>query len=74
MAVRTPTPQRLAAVARQAGGRVQIEGDRVLIEGMDATQVGELAHRERVSLHGLASDDASLEQVFFSLTEEAEAA
>jgi len=27
-----------------------------------------------VSLHELASDDASLEQVFFSLTEEAEAA
>jgi ABC-2 type transport system ATP-binding protein len=74
VAVRTPTPQRLAAVARQAGGRVQIEGARVLIEGMDATQVGELAHRERVSLHELASDDASLEQVFFSLTEEAEAA
>jgi len=27
-----------------------------------------------VSLHELASDDASLEQVFFSLTEETEAA
>jgi ABC-2 type transport system ATP-binding protein len=74
VAVRTPTPQRLAAVASQAGARVQVEGARVLIEGMDAPQVGELAHRERVSLHELASDDASLEQVFFSLTEEAEAA
>jgi len=74
VAVRTPTPERLAAVARQAGGRVQLEGARLLIEGMDAAQVGELAHRERVSLHELASDDASLEQVFFSLTEEVEAA
>ncbi len=74
VAVRTPTPERLAAVARQAGGRVQLEGARVLIEGMDAAQVGELAHRERVSLHELASDDASLEQVFFSLTEDMEAA
>ena len=53
---------------------MQLEGARVLIEGMDAAQVGELAHRERVSLHELASDDASLEQVFFSLTEEMEAA
>ena len=74
VAVRTPTPERLAAVARQAGGRVQLEGTRVLIEGIDAAQVGELAHRERVSLHELASDDASLEQVFFSLTEDMEAA
>ena len=74
VAVRTPTPERLAAAARQAGGRVQLEGARVLIEGMDAAQVGELAHRERVSLHELASDDASLEQVFFSLTEDMEAA
>ncbi len=74
VAVRTPTPERLAAVARQAGGRVQLEGALLLIEGMDAAQVGELAHRERVSLHELASDDASLEQVFFSLTDEVEAA
>lgn len=74
VAVRTPTPERLAAVARHAGGRVQLEGDRVLIEGMDAAQVGELAHREGLSLHELASDGASLEQVFFSLTDEVEAA
>ena len=72
--VRTPTPERLAAVARDAGGRVELQDGRVLIEGMDVTQVGELAHRERVLLQELASDDASLEQVFFSLTEEQEAA
>jgi len=41
---------------------------------MDVARVGELAHRERVLLHELASHDASLEQVFFSLTEELEAA
>ena len=57
-----------------AGGRVELQGGRVLIEGIDAAQVGELAHRERVLLHELACDDASLEQVFFSLTEELEAA
>ena len=74
VAVGTPNPERLAAAARRAGGRVRLEGARVLIEGMDAAQVGELAHRERVSLHELASDDASLEQVFFSLTEDMEAA
>ena len=70
VAAGTPNPERLASAAREAGGRVQLRGTRVLIEGMDAAQVGELAHREGVRLHELASDDASLEQVFFSLTEE----
>jgi hypothetical protein len=41
---------------------------------MDVAQVGELAHGERVILHELVAQGASLEQVFFSLTEEAEAA
>jgi ABC-2 type transport system ATP-binding protein len=74
--VRTPMPERLVAAARHAGGRAQLqnEGGRLLIEGMDAAQVGELAHAERVILHELAVERASLEQVFFSLTEEAEAA
>jgi ABC-2 type transport system ATP-binding protein len=74
--VRTPMPERLVAAARHAGGRVQLQngGGRLLIEGMDAAQVGELAHGESVILHELAVQGASLEQVFFSLTEEVEAA
>jgi ABC-2 type transport system ATP-binding protein len=74
VAVRTPMPERLAAAARHAGGRVQLQNGRLLIEGLDASQVGELAHAERVILHELAAQGASLEQMFFSLTEEAEAA
>jgi ABC-2 type transport system ATP-binding protein len=74
--VRTPMPERLVAAARHAGGRVEaLNGSgRLLIEGMNAAQVGELAHGERVILHELAVQDGSLEQVFFSLTEEVEAA
>jgi ABC-2 type transport system ATP-binding protein len=74
--VRTPMPERLLAAARHAGGRVELlnGSGRMLIEGMDAAQVGELAHGERVILHELAVQDGSLEQVFFSLTEEVEAA
>jgi ABC-2 type transport system ATP-binding protein len=72
--VRTPTPERLAAIARDAGARVLLERGRVLIEGMDTARVGELAHQERVLLHELAAHDASLEQVFFSRTDELEAA
>jgi ABC-2 type transport system ATP-binding protein len=69
--VSTPTRERLASAVELAGGRVEFrEGDgRLLIEGMDAAQVGELAHDERVVLHELVPSGASLEDVFFSLTE-----
>jgi ABC-2 type transport system ATP-binding protein len=74
--VRTPMPERLVAAVRYAGARVQLQNDagRLLIEGMDAAQVGALAHREHVILHELVARGASLEQVFFSLTEEVETA
>jgi ABC-2 type transport system ATP-binding protein len=70
--VSTPMRGRLAAAVKYAGGRVEYDdGDgRLLIEGMDAAQVGELAHDERVVLHELAPRESSLEEVFFRLTEE----
>jgi ABC-2 type transport system ATP-binding protein len=69
----TPTPERLATAVQRAGGRVAYQqGDgQLLIEGMDAAQVGELAHDERIVLHELAAGGSSLEEVFFKLTEEA---
>ena len=70
--VSTPTRQRLATAVQRAGGRAEYQnGDgRLLIEGMDAAQVGELAHAERVVVYELASLGGSLEDVFFRLTEE----
>jgi ABC-2 type transport system ATP-binding protein len=69
--VSTPTRERLAAAVQRAGGRVDYkDGGRLLIEGLDAAQVGELAHDERVVLHELAPRGSSLEEVFFTLTEE----
>jgi ABC-2 type transport system ATP-binding protein len=70
--VSTPTRERLALAVEQAGGRVELqEGEgRLVIEGMDVAQVGELAHHERVVLHELSPRGSSLEDVFFSLTEE----
>jgi ABC-2 type transport system ATP-binding protein len=70
--VSTPTPERLAAAARDAGCRVEPQNGtgRLLIEGVSAAQVGELAHAERVLLHELTSRGGSLEEVFFRLTEE----
>jgi ABC-2 type transport system ATP-binding protein len=70
--VSTPTRERLAAAVEQAGGRVELheDGGRLLIEGLDAAQVGKLAYDERVILHELAPRGSSLEEVFFTLTEE----
>ena len=69
--VSTPARERLAMVVQRAGGRVELQnGGRLLVEGMDAAQVGELAHDERVVLHELASRGGSLEEVFFNLTDE----
>jgi ABC-2 type transport system ATP-binding protein len=70
--VSTPTRERLALAVQGAGGRVEIQDGRLLIEGMDAAAVGELAHGERILLHELASRSGSLEDVFFSLTESEE--
>jgi ABC-2 type transport system ATP-binding protein len=70
--VRTPTRERLAAAVQRAGGQVEYEerGGWLMIEGLDAAQVGELAHEERVVLHELTPRGSSLEDVFFTLTEE----
>jgi ABC-2 type transport system ATP-binding protein len=70
--VSTPTRERLAAAVQRAGGRVEYQntGGRLVIEGLEAAQVGELAHDERVVLHELAPRESSLEEVFFNLTEE----
>jgi ABC-2 type transport system ATP-binding protein len=70
--VRTPTRERLATAVQRAGGRAEVveNGGRLLVEGLDAAQVGELAHDERVVLHELAARGSSLEEVFFNLTEE----
>jgi ABC-2 type transport system ATP-binding protein len=70
--VSTPSRERLSAAVEQAGGRAEVQAGRgrLLIEGMDAAQVGELAHEERVVLHELSPRGGSLEDVFFNLTDE----
>jgi ABC-2 type transport system ATP-binding protein len=70
--VSTPTRELLASAVKVAGGRVQLDerDGRLVIEGLDAAQVGELAYNERVVLHELSPRGGSLEDVFFDLTEE----
>ena len=76
MSVSTPMAERLAAAVERAGGRVAVHdgGGRLLLEGIDAARVGELAHGERIVLHELVARSGSLEDVFFSLTEPEEEA
>jgi hypothetical protein len=50
--VTTPTRERLATAVQRAGGRAECQecGGRLVIDGLDAAQVGELAHDEFVAM------------------------
>jgi ABC-2 type transport system ATP-binding protein len=68
--VRSPTRERLATAVQRAGGSVEFQnGDGLVVHGMHAGVVGEIAHDERVLLRELSPRGSSLEEVFFSLTE-----
>jgi ABC-2 type transport system ATP-binding protein len=69
--VSSPTRERLAMAVQRAGGAVEFQGGQgLLVHGMDTDAVGELAHGERVLVRELSPRGGSLEEVFFSLTEE----
>jgi ABC-2 type transport system ATP-binding protein len=76
VSVTTPMPGRLATAVERAGGRVAFKngGGRLLLEGIAAARVGEVAHSERILLHELVPRGGSLEDVFFSLTQTEEEA
>ncbi|GAA4601587.1 hypothetical protein GCM10023195_04240 [Actinoallomurus liliacearum] len=67
--VRTPDTSALAAVLTAEGGSVRPDGDRALmVTGLSAARIGELAFQHRVLLHELAPRTASLEEAFMELT------
>jgi ABC-2 type transport system ATP-binding protein len=67
--VRTPQPDQLAKLVATAGGTVRENGDGVLVvTGLFADQVGDLAYDNSVRLHELATVHASLEKAFMDLT------
>ena len=67
--VRTPGADRLAAVLRSAGAGVRDqEGGGLLVTGLDAARVGDLALEAGVAVHELSPVQASLEEVFMDLT------
>ncbi|MEU4226958.1 ATP-binding cassette domain-containing protein [Nonomuraea sp. NPDC026600] len=67
--VRTPDPDELAAVLTFDGASVRRDGGGVLmVTGMSAGRIGELAFERRIMLHELAPRAASLEEAFMEST------
>jgi ABC-2 type transport system ATP-binding protein len=66
--VRTPQPDALVAAIRRAGGRVAATGEAIVIHGLAADKVGDLAYENGIRLHELAMAQASLEEAFMELT------
>lgn len=67
--VRSPKIAQFAPILEAAGSTVTPDGDDTLIvRGMTAADVGNLAHRFQVPLHELSPQRASLEAAFMDLT------
>jgi ABC-2 type transport system ATP-binding protein len=67
--VRTPDPIPLVqAVTRAGGSAVAADDGAIVVQGLTAAQLGDLAYDQRIRLHELASAQASLEAAFMELT------
>ena len=68
--VTSPESIRLGELLRAQGARStqQSDGDEILLQGITAAQVGELAAANGIVLHGLSTDTASLEDAYLELT------
>jgi ABC-2 type transport system ATP-binding protein len=65
----TPTPQRFVAALSRAGARPAVRDDgSIVASGLTATDIGELAADQDLTLHELTPLRASLEDVFMELT------
>jgi ABC-2 type transport system ATP-binding protein len=67
--VRSPQPDILVAAIRRAGASVaSAADDAIVIQGLPADRIGDLAFENGVRLHELTSAQASLEEAFMELT------
>ncbi|NGO71476.1 ABC transporter ATP-binding protein [Streptomyces boncukensis] len=70
--IRTPEPERMRDVLTAQGFRLSAgEGGAIEVEGDNAERLGELAAAERLVLHELSPQRASLEEAFMQLTAQA---
>ncbi len=68
--VRSPRGAELAELVANAGGTVRVDDGALVVTGLDAPAIGELAASRGIALHELAPQQASLEDAFFELTNE----
>ncbi|MFI1193819.1 ABC transporter ATP-binding protein [Micromonospora sp. NPDC020750] len=69
VAVRTPDPTTLAAVLEAEGADVlPADAGALVVTGLTAARIGDLALAHGIGLHGLATRTASLEEAFMELT------
>jgi ABC-2 type transport system ATP-binding protein len=67
--VRTPSPDQLVMAVATEGGKATAEGDGTLVvQGMTADRVGDIAFDKGIRLHELTVMRASLEEAFMELT------
>jgi ABC-2 type transport system ATP-binding protein len=69
--VKTPDAARLAALVAAQGAQVRQDGtDALIVTGLEAPRLAELAAQERLVLHELTPRLASLEEAFMQLTKD----
>jgi ABC-2 type transport system ATP-binding protein len=67
--VRTPAADQLALVIASEGGRAEADGEGVLmVRGLTAEKIGDIAFDKSIRLHELTTVHASLEEAFMELT------
>jgi ABC-2 type transport system ATP-binding protein len=70
--VRSPRAAELAAALERDGAEVSPDGDVLVVQGRSMEEIGDLAFATGAPVHELAREAASLEEVFFRLTSDAE--
>ncbi len=67
--LQTPQPDDMVAAIRRAGGSVaSAAGDAIIVQGLAADRIGDIAFENGVRLHELTAAHASLEEAFMELT------
>ena len=68
--VRTPDAPALDRVLTAGGGVVRVEDGALVVTGLDAPTIAELAARRGIAVHELTSRSASLEDAYLELTDD----